>query len=147
MSAEAEVQPDVSGRCIVLGFMPGDCGQKIQRCHLVSQELIRDTYKLGAWRMVGDEFWQPVTRHTTFPEDHADYEQISLQQILDDNRNLVHGCDAHNKDGIEMVDALDLRRAANLPAYPVGFDAFTHEFRFNIEGSTFWYYVPLGVAA
>lgn len=142
MSAEAEVQAEVGGRCILLGFMEGDCGVKLQRCHIVSQELLRETYKLGAWRYAGDEFWQPITRHTELGSHTEGYEQLALQQILDDSRNLVHGCEKHNVDGFVMVDALDLRRAANLPSYPPGFDAFTYEFRFSIEGSTFWYYQP-----
>lgn len=160
MSADAEIQEGLGPRCILLGFMEGDCGVKPQRCHIIGQQLIRDTYKHGAWRRAGDEFWRPAPRDglpimarqdAVLVEGReiaiGEIEQITCQQIVDDSRILVPGCDAHNKDGIELVNALDLRRAANLPSYPEGFDAFTHEFRFNIEGSTFWYYVPFEAAA
>lgn len=148
MSAEAEVQPEVGGRCILLGFMPGDCGVKPHRCHIVSQETIRDTYKLGAWRYVGEEFWRPVTRDTVLGALTEGYEFVTLQQILDDSANLVQGCENHNKDGLEMIDALDARKVAGLPSYPTGFGEFTHAFRFSIEGQTYWYYVPFeGVEA
>ena len=146
MSAEAEVQPDVAGRCLLLGFMPGDCGVKVHRCHIVSQQTIRDTYPLGAWRYVGDEFWRPVSNRDTL-DVLEDIERLTLQQILDDNRNFVHGCENHNLDGLKMVDALDARKVAGVPSYPAGFGEFTHQFRFSIEGATYWYYVPLVVAA
>lgn len=150
MSADAEIQEGLGPNCILLGFMAGDCGEKRQRCHIISQELLRETYKHGAWREVGDEFWRPIPRtgievreaRIVDGEGFVNIESITLQQILDMSANLVPGCDSHNKDGIELVNALDARKAAGLASYPAGFDAFTHEFRFNIEGSTFWYYVP-----
>lgn len=157
MSADATVQPELAGaaRCLLLGFMPGDCGLKPQRCHIVSQELIRDTYKHGACREHGAEFWVPTTRDGELStlaqlyrrDDITAYETITLQQILDHSSNLVNGCNVHNKDGLELVEALDRRKVAGLPSYPAGFGEFTHQFRFSIEGATYWYYVPLGVAA
>ena len=148
MSADADVQPEIAqaGRCLLIGFLPGDCGVKVQRAHIVSQELIRDTYPKGAWRMVGEEYWRPITRHTVFPS-HTAYEQVSLQQILDDNSNLVRSCEVHNVDGLAMIDALDARKVAGVPSYPAGFGEFTHSFRFDIRGQAYWYYVPLEAAA
>ncbi|MBS3928016.1 MAG: hypothetical protein KGZ65_06090 [Sphingomonadales bacterium] len=153
MSADASVQSELTGsaRCLLLGFMEGDCGDKPQRCHIISQELIRDTYPHGACREHGSEFWVPTTRNGAAAtlaqlfrrDDIVAHETITLQQILDMSANLVPGCDVHNKDGIELVEALDARKVAGLPSYPAGFGEFTHEFRFSIEGSTFWYYVPI----
>ncbi len=156
MSPEATIQEGLGPNCILLGFMPGDCGEKRHRCHIVSQELIRETYKHGAYRVAGEEFWRPaprdgLTRVATQDAVYVDncpvaiplIEQIVLQQILDMSANLVPGCDVHNKDGIELIDALDARKVAGLPSYPAGFGTFTHEFRFSIEGSTFWFWVPI----
>lgn len=146
MSADAQVQPEVAGGCLLLGFMPGECGRP-NRCHIISQELLRDTYQHGAYRVVGEEFWRPTPRYG-IPAEMADCaEQITAQQIHDDARNLVEGCENHNKDGLEMVEALDRRKVAGLVAYPPGFGVFAHEFRFSIEGSIYWYYVRLEVAA
>lgn len=155
MSPEATIQEGLGPNCILLGFMAGDCGEKRHRCHIVSQELIRETYKHGAIRLAGEEFWRPAHREgVAFTlaavfgiAEPVEYEVIHTQQILDMSANLVPGCDAHNKDGIELVDALDARKVAGLPSYPAGFGEFTHAFRFSIEGSTYWYYVPFEQAA
>lgn len=157
MSGEAEIQEGLGEKCLLLGFTEGDCTDHVQRSHLVSQQLIRDTYKHGACREHGSEFWIPNTRNGAAStlaqlfrrDDIVAYETIELQQILDDNRNFIGACSKHNVDGLAMVDALDRRKVAGLPSYPAGFGTFTHEFRFSIEGSTFWYYVPFeaGVAA
>lgn len=155
MSADATVQTELGERCLLLGFMPGDCGEKVQRCHIVKQETIRDAYKHGACREHGAEFWVPMDRHgnalSTLAQmyqrsDICAYETITLQQILDHSANLVPGCDAHNLDGLVMVEALDKRKAAGLRSYPDGFGQFTHEFRFDFNGS-FWHWVPFDAPA
>lgn len=146
MSADVEVQADLvnADLCLLLGFTDGDCSGRVERCHIVSQQLIRDVYPKGAYRPYGEEFWIPITRHTIFPKDGA-FEKVTLQEILDDNANLVNGCAGHNIDGQAMVDALDRRRVAGLVSYPNGFGEFTHSYRFECNGG--WYYRKLEVAA
>lgn len=139
MSPDARVQDamiEIAGRCYVGNHMPGDCTDgRSQRSHIISQALIRKVFPRGAWRSPGETVYRPIEPYVDLPEDA---EIVTRQEILDDDRNLVLCCPNHNRDGREMVDAL------NAVGFPEGFGQFCHEFTFEFNGR-FWH--REGVAA
>lgn len=124
------------GRCWVADGMETDCTDGAsQRSHIVSQQLIRNTFPLGAVRR--GEVWVPIEEGFTYSDA---YEFRTLQQILDDVRNIVPCCPNHNVDGPAMVQAL------GMVGTPDGFDEFLAEYQFSFSGR-YWVREPQRKAA
>lgn len=116
------------GRCWLTDYEHHDCTDgPSQRAHIVKQTVISDAFPNGAARMHEDEEWLPFD-----PIFDAEFvgslDMRSVQEILDDPRNLVPVCPSGNVDGQEMIDALDAL------GYPEGFAAYKAEYRFSFNG-------------
>lgn len=139
MSADAKVQDAMlgRGRCYVADGMQTDCTDGYsQRSHIVGQQLIARVFEHGAYNLHDGDGWFP------FEPDGGiiDWECVvperrTLQEILDDNRNIVPTCPNHNVDGIDMVKAL------GVVGTPDGFDDFLAEYGFAFNGRH-WVYEP-----
>lgn len=129
MSADAKVQDVMlgKGRCWLCDYSHHTCTDgKSQRAHIIPQQTIRDLFPLGAYLTLGG--WKPIEEWTPLDGKAT----RTLQEILDDTRNLVPVCPAGNVDGLEMVDALGEL------GYPPNFEDFKREYSWDFNGR-YWF--------
>lgn len=129
MSADAKIQDAMlgKGRCWLTDVVSHTCTDgHSQRAHIVPQQEIRDTFPLGAFLSLGG--WKPIEEWTPLDGKAT----RTLQEILDDARNLVPVCPNGNVDGLEMVEALGEL------GYPPGFDDYQREYGWAFNGR-YWF--------
>lgn len=134
MSADAKVQDAMlgKGRCWLTDAPGHVCTDGYtQRSHIVKQTAIEEAFPFGA---ICGFVWRPVLEDE--PQESRGASLFRpLQEILDDTRNVVPTCPNGNRDGAEMVDALEA------VGYPEGFDDFCREYRFEFNGR-YWTRIP-----
>lgn len=134
MSAEARVQEAMlgKGRCWLVDAPGHRCTDgHTQRAHIVPQQTLRNVFPLGAYRSGGmAPEWRPICE---WMDKRTMRDEIrTLQEILDDARNIVPVCPNGNIDGPGLVAALDEVGS------PEGAGTFQAEYGFEFNGN-YWY--------
>lgn len=108
------------GGCVLRHFDPADCDGVHDGAHLVPKHTIKRSFGSGAVYDHKTRIWNPVGRFQT-PE-------LSIDQILMDERNVIAACRLHH--GLFDNGQLTLPDDAT----PNGFPAFLREFGFEHNG-------------